>query len=39
MIDSPDITDIYFTEKGYSTEGLPGARFQVARPPVRTASC
>jgi len=37
MIDSPDITDIYFTEKAYSTDGSPRVEISgVARPPVRT---
>jgi S1-C subfamily serine protease len=37
MIESPDITDIYFTENAYSTDGSPKVEISgVARPPVRT---
>jgi len=37
MIDSPDITDIYFTENAYSTDGSPKVEIAgVARPPLRT---
>jgi S1-C subfamily serine protease len=36
MIDSPDLTDIYFTEKAYSTDGALRVDISgVARPPVR----
>ena len=37
MIESPDITDIYFTENAYSTDGSPRVEISgVARPPIRT---
>ena len=37
MMDSPDITDIYFTENAYSTDGSPRVEIAgVAKPPVRT---
>jgi S1-C subfamily serine protease len=37
MIDSPEITDIFFTENAFSTDGSPGVEIAgVARPPVRT---
>jgi S1-C subfamily serine protease len=37
MIDNPDITDIYFTENAYSTDGTPRVDIVgVARPPTRT---
>ena len=37
MMDSPDITDIYFTENGYSTDGSLRVEIAgVARPPVRS---
>jgi S1-C subfamily serine protease len=37
MMDGPDITDIYFTENAYSTDGSPRVEIAgVAKPPVRT---
>jgi S1-C subfamily serine protease len=37
VIESPDITDVYFTENAYSTDGTPRvAILGVAKPPVRT---
>jgi S1-C subfamily serine protease len=37
MIESPDITDIYFTENAYSTDGSPRVEISgVTRPPIRT---
>jgi len=37
MIESPDITDIFFTENAYSSDGSPRVEIAgVARPPVRT---
>jgi S1-C subfamily serine protease len=37
MIENPDITDIFFTENAYSTDGSPRVEIAgVARPPVRT---
>jgi S1-C subfamily serine protease len=37
MMDSPDITDVYFTENAYSTDGSPRVEITgVAKPPVRT---
>jgi tetratricopeptide (TPR) repeat protein len=37
MIESPDISDIYFTENAYSIDGSPKVEISgVARPPVRT---
>lgn len=37
MIENPDITDIYFTENAYTTDGSPKVEIAgVARPPIRT---
>jgi S1-C subfamily serine protease len=36
LIESPDVTDVYFTETAYSTDGSPRVQIAgVARPPVR----